>query len=216
MPGKHDRIIAAAAKVALGPLGFRRKGRSRMWLADHRWWLTVVEFQPSAWSKGSYLNVAAHWLWSGTGTVSFDFGGRIAEHVEYLTDDQFARAAVQLAERAAVEAQRLTEIFEGLSKAAQVLLEEAQTKSEQPHLHPGWSDYNAGVSAALVGRRDEAREIFTRILDSPAPPGSVLHLAAERMAQLLNEPTEFREEVISLIKRQREALRLPPLTTPPF
>jgi hypothetical protein len=57
MPGTHDRIIADAAKAALGPLGFKRKGRSRTWLADHGWWLTVVEFQPSAWSKGSYLNV---------------------------------------------------------------------------------------------------------------------------------------------------------------
>lgn len=214
MPGTHDRIIADAAKAALGPLGFKRKGRSRTWLADHGWWLTVVEFQPSGWSKGSYLNVAAHWLWSETGTLSFDFGGRIAEHVEYLTDAQFTPAAAQLAERAAVEAQLLTETFESLSKAAKVLLEETQTKSGQPHLHPGWSDYNAGVAAALVGRPDEARKMFTRILDSPAPPGSVLHPAAANMAQLLSDPIGLRGKVNSLIKRQREALRLPPLTTP--
>ncbi len=131
MPGSHDRIIADAAKAALGPLGFRRKGRSRTWLADHDWWLTVVEFQPSGWSKGSYLNVASHWLWSGTGTLSFDFGGRIAEHVEYLTDAQFAPSAAQLAESAAVEAQRLAETFDGLSEAAKVLLEEAQTKKQE-------------------------------------------------------------------------------------
>lgn len=62
MPGPHDKIIAEAAKAALRSLGFQRKGRSRTWLADHGWWLTIVEFQPSAWSKGSYLNVAAHWL----------------------------------------------------------------------------------------------------------------------------------------------------------
>ena len=37
MAGPHDRIIADAAKAALGPLGFRRKGRSRVWLADHAW-----------------------------------------------------------------------------------------------------------------------------------------------------------------------------------
>lgn len=216
MLGTHDRIVADAAKAALGPLGFKRKGRSRTWLADHGWWLTVVEFQPSAWSKGSYLNVAAHWLWSEIGTLSFDFGGRIAEHVEYLTDDQFTLAAAQLAHSATIESNRLTEVFESLSKAANVLLEEAKTKGGQPHLHAGWSDYNAGVAAALVGRVDEARKMFTRIIHSPAAPGSVLHPAAQRMAQLLSDPAALREEVMFLIRRQREALRLPPVTTPPF
>jgi hypothetical protein len=212
MPGTHDRIIADASKAALGPLGFKRKGRSRTWIADHGWWLTVVEFQPSAWSKGSYLNVAAHWLWSEIGSLSFDFGGRIMEHVEYATDDQFTRATAQLAESAAVEAQRLAELFATLSKAADVLLEAAQAYGGRQHIHPVWSDYNAGVAAALTGRPDEARRSFTAILDSPAPTGSLLHPAAERMVQLLSGPTCLREEVMSLIERQREALRLPPLT----
>lgn len=216
MPGTHDRIIADAAKAALGPLGFKRKGRSRTWLADHSWWLTVVEFQPSAWSKGSYLNVAAHWLWSELGSLSFDFGGRITEHVEYVTDDQFTLAAAQLAESAALEARRLAELFNSLSKVAEGLLREAPTNTIQPNGHNGWSDYNAGVAAALVRRLDEAKERFTRIIGSPAPPGSALHPAAERMAQLLNNPLALREEVTSLIKRQREALRLSPVTTPLF
>ncbi len=60
---EHGRIIAAVAKSALAPLGFRRKGASRVWLADHGFWLDVVEFQPSGFSKGSYCNVAVHWLW---------------------------------------------------------------------------------------------------------------------------------------------------------
>lgn len=213
MPGTHDKIIADAAKTALGPLGFGRKGRSRMWLADHGWWLTVVEFQPSAWSKGSYLNVAAHWLWSEIGTVSFDFGGRIAEHVEYLTDGQFAPAAAKLAQSAAVEARRLAATFGSLSDAAEVMLKEARTGSSHGG-HPGWGDYNAGVAAALVGRAHEATEMFRRILNSPAPPASMLHVAAERMALLMAKPTGLRDEVKFLIQQQREALRLPSLVPP--
>lgn len=216
MPGTHDRIIADAAKAALGPLGIKRQGRSRTWLADHGWWLTVVEFQPSMWSKGSYLNVAAHWLWSETGSLSLDFGGRIMEHVEYVTDDQFTRAAAQLVDSATVEAQRLAELFESLGKAAKVLLEAAQTEGAQPHHHPGWSDYNAGVAAALIGRSDEASKLFTAILNSPTPSGSLLHPAAERMTQLLSDPTGLRGDVMSLIRRQREVLRLTSLTTYTF
>jgi hypothetical protein len=43
----------------LTPLGLTQRGRSRLWLDDHGWWLIVVEFQPSAWSRGSHLNVSA-------------------------------------------------------------------------------------------------------------------------------------------------------------
>ncbi len=60
---EHTRIIATAAKAVLQAHGFTRKGRSRVWFADRGFWLSVIEFQPSAWSRGSYLNVAVHWLW---------------------------------------------------------------------------------------------------------------------------------------------------------
>ena len=216
MPGPHDKLIVQVAKAALGPLDFRRKGQSRTWLADHGWWLTVVEFQPSRWSKGSYLNVAAHWLWSGMDDISFDFGGRVAEFVEYQSDAQFAPAAARLAERAAHEAQRLSQTFSSLSATADILLNEAQAEKLNGPGHPGWTVYNAGVVAGLDGRRDDAVEMFGRIQSSAAPPGSVLHPAADHMAKLAAEPSGMRREVSLLIARRREALRLPALEAPSF
>jgi hypothetical protein len=50
---EHGRLIAAAAKAALAPLGCVRKGQSRVWYSDQRYWVIAVEFQPSGWSKGS-------------------------------------------------------------------------------------------------------------------------------------------------------------------
>jgi hypothetical protein len=211
MPGPHDKIIADAAKSALGPLNFRRKGRSRTWLADHGWWLAVVEFQPSAWSKGSYLNVAAHWLWSEIDSLSFDFGGRVQEHVEYLSDAQFTPAASRLAEIAAHEAQRLTQMFTSLDATADIVLNEERTER---HGEGGWMAYNAGVIAALVGRIDSACEMFDRVLNGPAPPGSVLHATAKRMSHFAADAARFKCEVASLIERQRDALKLPALDQP--
>src|SRR5688572_1964676 len=107
MAGAHDKIIATAAKTMLQPLGLRRKGQSRLWIGDHGWWLAVVEFQPSGFSKGSYLNVAAHWLWSDKGYISFDlgsgadWGSRAADFEAYESDMQFERAAERLATLAA-------------------------------------------------------------------------------------------------------------------
>jgi len=63
IPRVHSKIINTSARHAFGPLGIIQKGASRTWLDDHGWWLTVIGFQPSAWSKGTYLNIGAMWLW---------------------------------------------------------------------------------------------------------------------------------------------------------
>lgn len=216
MPGPHDRLIADAAKAVLKPLGFQRKGRSRLWFADHSWWLAVVEFQPSAWSKGSYLNVAAHWLWMDVSTISFDFGGRLESFEEYASDEQFAAAAARLAASAAEEAQRLTAKFNSLDATAKVLLTEARTQASRPPGHPGWMAYNAGVVAGLVGRTDDAMEMFRKVLDAPTNPTSVLHRAAERMSELATERARLEREVVSIIEHKRGPLGLTLLNDSPF
>ena len=210
MPGPHDKIIANAAKAKLRPLGFQRKGQSRLWFFDHSWWLAVVEFQPSSWSKGSYLNVAAHWLWTDLGTISFDFGGRLEGFEEYTSDEQFAVAVAHLADRAADEAQRLEAMFNSLADTAKILLEQARSEARQAPAHPGWMAYNAGVAAGLAGCNDNAAEMFGRVLNSVGDPTSVLHLKAKRMSNLTSDAAKFRQEATSTIARQREALRLSP------
>lgn len=59
----HNTEIASAAKRVLAPMGCVRKGRSRLWLDDHGWWLGVIEFAPVSWSRGSHLMVEACYLW---------------------------------------------------------------------------------------------------------------------------------------------------------
>lgn len=49
----HSKIINKLAKDTLKPIGVLRKGQSRTWLDDNGWWVTVIEFQPFSWSKGT-------------------------------------------------------------------------------------------------------------------------------------------------------------------
>ncbi|WP_081839826.1 DUF4304 domain-containing protein [Mesorhizobium sp. M1143] len=87
---EHGRIIASQAKLVLKPAGFRRKGQSRIWIADRGFWLSVVEFQPSSWSKGTYLNVAVHWLWGSLPeTITFDRVERIGQFVPFESPHSF-------------------------------------------------------------------------------------------------------------------------------
>ena len=92
----------------LRPVGLVQQGRSRAWLDDRGWWVGVVEFQPSSFSRGSYLNVGVNWLWTPEEDLAYDLGGRVAvhgagEYIEYVSDEQFAPLTREVALVAACE-----------------------------------------------------------------------------------------------------------------
>lgn len=207
MPAPHDKIIATAAKNSLHPLGFRRRGRSRLWIADHHWWLNIVEFQPSGWSKGSYLNVAAHWLWSNTGHLSFDHGQRVEGFVE-ASDAQFEAAARTLAEAAAEEARRLGNMIRSIQQTADLLKAEEVSLPETSR--GSWSAYHAGMAAGIAGRSSDAAALLKSVTDDR------VSLAAKQMAPLTDDPPSFRQKAETLIGEQRQTLGLDALTHPVF
>lgn len=203
MLGSHNKIIAKAAKATLQPLGLRRKGQSRLWIGDNGWWLMIVEFQPSGFSKGSYLNVAAHWLWSDSGYISFDLGSgtdwdsRAADFEAYQSDEQFEVAANRLAVIASEEVRELAARLSSIKATADLLL------SGEKSAHEGsWSTYNAGIAAGLSGRVEEAAAMLRLVTDARVKG------LADRYAALTPDRTRFRELAVSQIARQREALRL--------
>lgn len=208
MPGPHDAIIAKAAHSALQSLGFKRKGRSRTWIQDREWWLVVVEFQPSGWDKGSYLNVAAHWLWSESGFLSFDFGSRVDGFEAYHSAEQFGTVARILAEKAAGEAQRLTGLFSSIEATANTL--DAEAATAEVRSAGSWPHYHAGVAMGLAGRSSRAATLFASITDDRVTE------RAARMAAIVADPATLRLQVGSLIARQRQALGLNPTHTSAF
>lgn len=87
----HNKIIKQAADSVLKPNGLFQKGSSRVWIDDNGWFLIIVEFQPSAWDKGSYLNVAIHFLWDEKDYLSYDYGscgGRLNGFVTFDGDEE--------------------------------------------------------------------------------------------------------------------------------
>jgi len=184
-------------------LGFLRKGRSRTWLADHGWWLVIVEFQPSGWSKGSYLNVGAHWLWSWSGHLSFDFGDRVGSFEAYEADEQFTLGAESLAKRAADRSRELIQALPDIGAAAAVL--ESELSGLGTVQRGSWPGLHAGIAAGLAGRTDDASRLLGAITDDRVRPH------AEALAGQAGDAVEFRRAISRAIMSQREALKLPSL-----
>ncbi len=61
----------------MSPHGFRPLKGSRFWIDDRGWMLFFVNFESSAFAKGSRLDIGAHFLWSAADHVSFDIVRRI-------------------------------------------------------------------------------------------------------------------------------------------
>jgi hypothetical protein len=210
----HNRLLTSSARTELQPLGCRQNGRSRTWLDDQRWWVGVIEFQPSAWSKGSYLNVGVCWLWYEKDFYSFDaalgpYGSRLELFHEFDGSDAFAKAAQQLAQRAREEVLGLRQQLDSLSRAANFL----ESNNAQSNV---WAHYHAGVAAGLVGKSDSALRHFRKVESEKADFDWVLQLKSRtaELMQAVGDAARFRADISSIVRRTRELLKLPSLREP--
>jgi hypothetical protein len=200
----HGKLIAAAAKAALLPLGFRRRGQSRCWYSDERFWCIFVEFQPSAWSKGTYTNVSPIWLFlqHGSGSVH-----RVADYIQFESIEQFSPLIEQMAKLAAEEAVAL------------------RNKFRTPwHVHHHFASlvagenmeriYGTAVTAGLVGEFDLARQLFARVaaVDTAnrGPWISNLQEECSHLSRLLEDPLQYRSTILHTISMRRQKRGLPP------
>ncbi|MER5980076.1 hypothetical protein ABT142_26750 [Streptomyces sp. NPDC001857] len=160
-----SRLVAAAGKARLRPLGLRQHGRSRLWLDDHGWWLGLVEFPSPRWSQGSGLHVGAMWLWQDFDHFAFNVSEQVSATEHYRNDEQFSREAELLSVRAMTKVEELRSQFLEVDAAARYLAAQPVRRGSF------WEPWNAGVAAALVGDLPVARERFAAVLkEEPYAP----------------------------------------------
>lgn len=195
----HNKIIATAAKKALGPLGLRREGKSRVWYDDHGWWAIIVEFQPSGWDRGSYLNVAVSWLLYERSHWSFDVGGREEAFRSAAHLEQFEAAIEKVAAQASRSVTQFRERFSSL--------EQMYSHYRSIKVRAGWPDYYAGVLAGLMGDRLAAERHFSAVIATPCSTTwqHGLRMRSQDLLRLLPEPQFFRDSVLGIVLRSRSA-----------
>jgi hypothetical protein len=208
MSEPHAKIIAAAAKPELASLGFRQKGRSRLWLADHGSWLNIVEFTPSRWSKSVSLMNGAHWLWVGAGFMSFNEAVPSNCHAEFETEDQFRSAAVEIAKIARENALDMQSRFPSFDAIAEFVIDRARSSPDR--MGPSWWGYEAGIASGLIGRPEDAHYFLNGITDDRVTA------RASALLPLIDRPDAFKSKVNDFVREERERFKLPALTSQPF
>jgi hypothetical protein len=198
----HKKLIAAAAKEALSPLGLKRDGKSRIWYDDHGWWCIVVGFQPSSWSRGTHLNVGVSWLLFEKAHWTFDVGHREQGFSPAKAEQQFADALSRIVAHASERVRDYQERFG--------TVQGAHRHYESVELRNHWDYHHAAVIAALAGDYSAARTQFDSLLALPRQNQwqQGLHYRAQDLSRLLDSRRQFLDSVAGIVHRTRTQLLL--------
>lgn len=167
MVEQHNKIINAAAKKILAPEGLFRVGSSRRWIDDNGYFVIQVEFQPSAYDRGSYLNVGISFLWEASKglneTLAFIIGYRVdkAGYASYRGNDAAYEKKMEDFAEAAMEKVREYRLFRNMDYAKE------QMKSQLnsiPENRVFWEVYELAMLCFLKRDFEEGKEYFNRFL----------------------------------------------------
>jgi hypothetical protein len=203
-PNEPSRIIESEAKTILGPMGVKQKGRSRTWLDDRGWWLGVVEFQPSSFSKGSYLNVGCMWFWHVKPWISYDLGHRVENHVEFHNEAQFRPEARRLAQKAAREIERWRKTLPSVTNLCSYYARQMTTGNI-------WPEFNAAIACALGGNGKLSQGFFEKIasMENLTTDWAKAAVAdAKELSGIASDREQFRRVIVERIHRCRAAHKL--------
>ncbi len=185
-------------------MGLVQRGRSRLWIDDQGWWLINVEFQPSSWSRGSYLNVGVQWLWHRSPTFSFEFGNRVAEagFMPFETPEEFDQAANRLAALAAEKVYAYRSLVSDVASLPRVLATGGTLDTRNA--------YHVAVALALIGDTAGAETYMARAMIASPTTGwhREWNEQVRAVCELLSDPARLRGHVTSVVLDQRMCLKL--------
>jgi hypothetical protein len=203
MDTDHNKLIAEAAKQILLPAGLKRVGKSRLYYDDNGWWCGFTGFQPSSWSKGSYLNIGISRLLYEREHWAFNISDRVGGFSSAKEENEFKEAVHTKARQAKA-------IIESYREKFPVSLKAYEYYQNLPRPKTMWDNFYAAVIAGMSGEFSAARENFNSVVAFPKQYDweKDLHARALELLQLLNRPTELIEAVTGIVLRTRTLLHL--------
>lgn len=201
--GPHEKIIKALCKDILLPIGVFQKGTSRLYLDDNGWYFTLIEFQPSGFSKGTHLNVAMNFLFRKEEGFSFDaaageYGIRVGGFIPFKNEEQFERAVRPYVYQARACALRYRE-FKDLGRTKEAVLRLVGAHSPTP-----WRFYYQAMICLMTHEETRGRKYYTQFLGSLNEDAHVYvkkHVVEAGYPQSADELNG--DEAMTLIRRQR-------------
>ncbi|SIS40071.1 hypothetical protein SAMN05421639_104511 [Chryseobacterium shigense] len=204
-PPDHSKIITKTAKRLFSSYGIKQKGKSRIWLDDHGWYTTIIEFQPFSGRQGTTLNIGVNFNWHEQTYFSFDIGCRQdVDFIEYDgNEDRFSKEVEKFCEIALNKALEYRENLQNIHKARSFIVNHTYTSEDI------WGSYHKGTICGLIHDPDERNHYYQKLLQANHP-GEWLNELKEQVQLLMTDSDHtFTETIIEIIKKTRVLKKLP-------
>lgn len=168
--------------------------------------MIVVEFQPSGWSHGSYLNVGCMWLWNVKPYLSFDVGYRIDKFYAFGNNEQFNPVAEKLATRALEKVKVYRRLFQTIRHVSDYYTENIPKSF--------WPRFNASIAHCLAGQIKVGRRLLSTCAEKRDDDRDWVKEAqsdAESLLAIMEDGERFRDVITGRVQEARRLRKLPPL-----
>ncbi|MBV4360291.1 hypothetical protein [Pinibacter aurantiacus] len=151
----HNKILKKIAKERLTPFGIIQQGKSRTFLYDNGWWIIIIEFQSSSWSKGSYLNIGLDFNFFPREHFAFTYGYREKSFEEVKDEKHFADVINEYCDFAIKKVAELRTKFADVWTAS-------NTFKKQVDKDP-WDNFELGILYGLTENLSKAKNHLQKV-----------------------------------------------------
>jgi hypothetical protein len=151
----HNKLLKKVAKERLKPFRITQKGSSRTFLFDNGWWTIVIEFQPTSYSKGSYLNIVLDFNFYPRDYFAFTYGNREKGFEEANDEALFVKIINDYCDLAISKVDTLTVQFRDVWSAA-------KTFKKQVDKDP-WNEFDLAMLYRLTQRVAASKKLLLKL-----------------------------------------------------
>lgn len=202
----HNKLLKNIAKERLKPCGILQQGQSRKFLYDRGWFIIVIEFQPSSWSKGTYLNIGVDFNFYPRDYFAFSYGYREKGFEEFKDEEQFTKLMNELCDLTIKRVKELDQKFADIWTALKTVDKENENDT--------WRIYEIAILNALASNFEKARKQLEQVSKTKCEYDWEIErkkLADELLEWLQENPMSL-DKIKSLITETRQLKKLPEMT----
>ncbi len=202
----HNKLLKKIAKERLKPYGIFQQGQSRTFLYDRGWFTIVIEFQPSSYSKGTYLNIGVDFNFYPRDYFAFGYGYREKGFEEFNDEEQFNKLVNELCKLTIKRVQELEQKFTDVWTALKTADKEKADNT--------WIIYEVAILNILTSNFDEARKRLFQVSKTKCEYDWEIERkkVADELLDWLKEKPGDLDKIENLINKTRQLKKLPTVT----
>ncbi len=202
----HNKLLKKIAKERLKPYRIFQQGQSRTFLYDKGWLTIVIEFQPSSYSKGTYLNIGVDFNFYPRDYFAFVYGYRETGFEEFRDEEQFAKLVNDLCDLTIKRVEELDRKFIDIWTALKT--------ADKEKADDTWRIYEVAVLNILTSNFDKARKQLFQVSKTKCEYDYEIErkkVADELLDWLQERPADL-DKIENLINKTRQLKKLPTVT----